>query len=331
MNRNDWVKWVSLAAVVIALFLIPVFIKSPYWMLVLTLLWNYIIVAQGFRYIATTGEYSFAHVPLMGMGGYASALLVMKLGLSFWVALPLAVLVTAIISVIIYYPCLRTTGTFFFFASFAFGEVMRLCWIRFKNPFGGVGGLSNIPRPDPIHIPGLPIVEFTLFSHTSYYYLILVFMLFSVLTMYLLENSRLGAIAAAIKESKILASFVGIRVWRYEMIIFVIASAFAALGGCLYAHYMTLLVPEEFYWGLAIYVCVWAVVGGMGHFTGPIVGTIAFGLIKELLRPFPQIVPLIYGLILAATLALLPEGLISLPKKILLWNKRRLSRLRRDK
>jgi len=319
MNRNDWAKWGGLAAVVITLFLIPLFIKSPYWMLVLTLMWVHIIVAESFRYIVTTGEYSFAHVPLMGMGGYASALLVMKLGLSFWLAFPLAVLITALISFLIYYPCLRTTGTFFFFASFAFGEVMRLSWVRFRNPFGGVGGLSDIPRPDTIPIPGLPPIEFTLLSHTSYYYLILVFMLFSLLVMYLLERSRLGAIAAAIKESKVLASFIGIRVWRYEMIIFVIASAFAALGGSLYAHYMTLLVPIEFYWGLGIYVAVWAVVGGTGHFTGPIVGTVIFGLIREFLRPMPQLVPLIYGIILAATLAFLPEGLISLPQKISPW------------
>lgn len=328
MNRKNWAKWGGLAAVVITLFLIPLFIKSPYWMLVLTLMWVHIIVAESFRYIVTTGEYSFAHVPLMGMGGYASALLMMKLGLSFWLALPLAVLATAIISFLIYYPCLRTTGTFFFFASFAFGEVMRLCWVRFRNPFGGVGGLSDIPRPDAIPIPGLPTVEFTIVSHIPYYYLILVFMLFGLLIMYLLERSRLGAIAAAIKESKVLASFVGIRVWHYEMIIFVIASAFAALGGGLYAHYMTLLVPIEFYWGLGIYVCVWAVVGGTGHFAGPIVGTVIFGLVREFLRPFPQLVPLVYGLILAATLAFLPQGLISLPEKISPWAKKVLARVK---
>jgi len=331
MNRNNWTKWAGLAAVVSILFLIPVFIKSPYWMLVLTLMWIHIIAAESFRYIVTVGEYSFAHVPLMGMGGYASALLMMKLGLSFWLAMPLGVLATALISFLIYYPCLRTTGTFFFFASFAFGEVMRLCWVRFRNPFGGVGGLRDIPRPEAIYIPGLPPIEFTIVSHTSYYYLILVFMLFSLLVMYLLERSRLGAIAAAIKESKVLASFVGIRVWRYQMIIFVIASAFAALGGSLYAHYMTLLVPIEFYWGLGIYVAVWAVVGGTGRFTGPIVGTVVFSFIRELLRPFPQLVPLIYGLILAATLAFLPGGLISLPQKILPWAKKYWSRLGRDK
>jgi len=328
MNRSNWIKWSGLAAVTVILFLMPVFVKNPYWMLVLSLMWIHIIVAESFRYIVTTGEYSFGHVPLMGMGGYASALLMMKLGFSFWLAMPLAVLATALISVLIYYPCLRTTGTFFFFASFAFGEVMRLCWVRFRDPFGGSGGLGNIPRPDTIHIPGFPPVDFTFLSHASYYYLILVFMLLSLLVMYLLEKSRLGTTVAAIKESKVLASFVGIRVWRYEMIIFVIASAFAALGGSLYAHFTTILVPVEFYWGLGIYVCIWAVVGGTGNFAGPIVGTIVFGLTREFLRPFPQLVPLIYGLILAATLAFLPEGLISLPQKILPWAEKVLTKVK---
>ena len=125
MNSNNRTRWVSLIAVVIILFLVPLFVKSPYWMWVITLMWIHIIVAESFRYIGTVGELSFAHVPLMGMGGYASALLAMKLGLSFWLALPLAVLIAALISIVIYYPCLRTTGTFFFFASFAIGEGMR--------------------------------------------------------------------------------------------------------------------------------------------------------------------------------------------------------------
>lgn len=91
---------------------------------------------------------------------------------------------------------------------------------------------------------------------------------------------------------------------------------------------MTVLQPLEFYWGLGIYVAIWAVVGGTGHFAGPIVGTIVFGLIREFLRPIPELVPMVYGLILAATLAFLPEGLISLPNKILPWIEKGLAKVK---
>jgi branched-chain amino acid transport system permease protein len=326
-HRNLWRKWVGVLAAILAAFLLPVFVQSPYWLHVFIMMWIYIIVTASLRFTITMGEWSFAHVPLMGMGGYASALLMMKLGLSFWTALPVAVLVTAVIATFIYWPCLPTTGTFFFFTSFAFGEVMRLCWARFKNPFGGQGGLVLIPAPNPIHIAGFPIIEFGPLHKIPYYYTALTLMLFSLLMLYLLEGSRLGRVAEAIKESNLLSQFVGIRVWRYKMVILVVGSAFAAIGGSIYAHYVTLLLPVDFYWGLGVYIIIYAVVGGTRRFSGPIVGVILFVLLRELLRPIVMYVPLVYGLILAATLTFLPEGLTSLPDRIMQWiEKRRIAK-----
>ena len=309
-------RWTGPGVALVGVFLLPLVVTNPYWLLQLTLMGIYIIVAQSFRYIVTMGEYSFAHVPLMGMGAYASAVLVMKVGLSFWAAMPIAVLVAALLAVAIYYPCLRTTGTVFFFTSFAFGEVMRLCWLKFQNPFGGSVGLVNISRPDAIKIPGLGRIVFTTPPYVSSYYLVMIMVALSLLVMYLLERSRLGGIARVMASSRTLASFIGIRVWRYEMIIVVIASGFAGLGGVLYAHYVTLIVPNDFYWGLGINVVIWAVVGGVGHFWGPVIGVVAFVLLRELLRPVPQLVPLIYGLILALSLVFLPEGMVSLPGRL---------------
>jgi branched-chain amino acid transport system permease protein len=318
-----WKRRGSVLALVAFFFLLPVFIQNPYWMHVFIVTWIYIIVTASLRFTINMGEWSFAHVPLMGMGGYASALLAMKLGLSFWVTLPLAALITAFISILVYLPCLPTTGTFFFFASYAFGEVMRLCWARFKNPFGGPAGLLFIPAPGSIRVPGLPVIEFGPLSKIPYYYTAFAFMLISLVVLYRLEQSRLGRIAEAIKESNLLAQFVGIRVGVHKMIILVIGSAFAAVGGSLYAHYTTLIMPVDFYWGLGIYIIIYAVVGGTRRFAGPIIGVILFVLLRELLRPIVAYVPLVYGLVLAATLVFLPEGLISLPEKISGWTTRK--------
>jgi len=278
-------------------------------------IWISIIVTASLRFIINMGEWSFAHVPLMGMGAYTSALLVMKLGLSFWLALPLAALITAVISIVIYLPCLPTTGTFFFFSSYAFGEVMRLCWIKFKDPFGGPAGLILIPPPNPIHIPGFSSIKFGYLSKIPYYYLSLVCMLFSLFLLYRLEKSRLGSIAEAIRESNLLSQFVGIKVWRYKMVILVIGSAFAGIAGSIYAHYTTLIMPVDFYWGLGVYIIIYATVGGTRHFAGPIVGVILFVFLRELLRPIVMYVPLVYGLILAITLTFMPEGLTGLTEK----------------
>ena len=315
-NRGLRSRYFGLSTAILVSFLLPVFIQSPYWMHVFISMWIYIIVTASLRFTITMGEWSFAHVPLMGMGAYASALFVKGLGISFWLALPLAVVITAFISILVYLPCLSTTGTFFFFSSFAFGEVMRLCWVKFKNPFGGTMGLFDIPCPDSIHVPGLPAIEFGPLSKIPFYYTTLVFMLFSLLLLYMLERSRLGRIAEAIRESNLLSRFVGIRVGWYKMVILVIGTAFAAMGGSLYAHYVTLIMPDDFYWGLGVYIIIYLVVGGTRHFAGPIVGVVLFVFLREILRPIVMYVPLVYGFILAATLVFLPEGLTSLPDKI---------------
>ena len=307
MKRNrPKSKYIGISAALLAAFLIPAFVKSPYWLHVFITIWIYIIVTSSLRFTITMGEWSFAHVPLMGMGAYTSALFVKSLGLSFWSALPLAVLTTAAISILIYLPCLSTTGTFFFFSSFAFGEVMRLCWVKFQNPFGGPMGLFDIPYPDSLQLPILPAIKFGPLSKTPFYYMTLLFMLISLLLLYMLERSRLGRIADAIRESNLLSQFVGIRVNGYKMVILAIGTAFAALGGSLYAHYLTLIQPDDFYWGLGVYIIIYLVVGGTQRFEGPIAGVLLFVLLRELLRPIVMYVPLVYGFILAATLAFLP-------------------------
>ena len=328
--RKNWVKWGILAAPIVLLFLVPLFITSRYWLHVLIMMGVYIIATASWRYITTSGEWSFGHAALMGMGGYASTLLVMRLGLSWWLAMPLSILATMLISIIIYYPCLRTTKTFFFFSSWAFSEVMRLTWVQFKNPFGGIRGIGRIPPPDSIRIPGLPVVNFTaLITKEPYYYLVLVFTILSILIMYRLEKSHLGSIASAMSDSKVLASFAGIRVWWYQMVILAIASGFAALAGSLVVHYQGWITPADFSYLFAININIFGVVGGIGHWAGPILGVAVFGFIRELLRPWPRIVPLIYGAILAATLVFMPEGLVSLPRRVSPWVKKGLEKIRR--
>lgn len=310
-------------ALLAAALLIPVFTQSSYWLHVFISMCIYIIVTSSLRFIINMGEWSFAHVPLMGMGAYVSTFLVKDLGLSFWTALPATVIITAIISIIVYFPCLKTSGMFFFFTTFAFGEVMRLCWVKFEYPFGGTRGLINIPYPDSIHIPGLPEITFGPVSKAPYYYTALFIMLLCLLLLYMLEKSRLGSVAEAIRESNLLSRNMGINVEMYKLLILSISAGIAAVGGSMYAHYVTIIMPDDFYWGLGIYIIIYIVVGGTRHFSGPIVGVIVFVLLRELLRPLVMYVPLVYGFILAGTLAFMPGGLTSLRETVPKWFEKR--------
>ena len=111
------------------------FAISEYKVDLLTNLFINVILVSSFHLITTTGGWSLAHIPMMGCGAYATALLSGNLGIPFWVSLPLAGLGAGLTGLAISYPLARTRGFAFFVASFAAGEAIRLCWIRFKIHF----------------------------------------------------------------------------------------------------------------------------------------------------------------------------------------------------
>ena len=90
----------------------------------------YIMLAGGLRLIMSTGQVSFAHAGFRAIGAYTSTLLVMELGLSFWLALPLSGLMGAVAAALVGYPCLRLRGPYFFLVTMAFGEVLRLVLVN---------------------------------------------------------------------------------------------------------------------------------------------------------------------------------------------------------
>ena len=129
MGSNTSKAILGLAASITLLVLLP-FIFSRYYLdLSIVFLIN-LILAVSFRLITTTGDFSLAHVPLMGMGAYAGALISKNLGLPFLLTLPLAGLVSTLVGLIMLYPLIRMKEFAFFIGSYAIGEALRLSWIR---------------------------------------------------------------------------------------------------------------------------------------------------------------------------------------------------------
>ena len=131
-------------------------VNGYYQQVAIYLLIDVILVAS-FRFITTMGRWSFAHVPLSGVGGYTSAILTAHHGMSFWVTLELGGLAAAAIALVLSYPCLRTSGLYFFMSTFAAGALIVWSWTTFINPFGGINGIYGVAPPDPLRLPGLPL------------------------------------------------------------------------------------------------------------------------------------------------------------------------------
>ncbi len=321
MRRNSPSKPIGLAALGIILVALPFTLREYYVDVVTMLLVNVIIVAS-FRLITTTGGWSLAHIPLMGAGAYGTALMTGAFGWPFWLTLPLAGLVAAVIGLAMSYPLVRTKGFAFFVASFAAGEALRLCWMRFKVPFGGHKGLTNIPPPETIPIPGLRAIDFS--DATPYYFLALVVTVLCLAIMHRLDKSRIGDTLKAINSQENLARSVGVNVTQYKILAFVIGSFFAGIAGVLLAHRLWAVEPQQFGFVTTLYLLVWVVFGGTRTFAGPIIGVVVLTVLGELLDPLAEWVPMIYGAILISTLLFLPEGLEGLPRRLAPWMKFRI-------
>ena len=142
--RRLW-PWFALLAMLALLCVLPFEMKAYHREITIVFFINLIMVTS-YRLITTTGDWSFAHIVLMGAGAYGAALIAKHAGLPFGVVVPLAGIVAAIVGAAFIVPLLRTAGFGFFIASFALGEFVRLIWVKVQFPFGGARGIINIWR-----------------------------------------------------------------------------------------------------------------------------------------------------------------------------------------
>ncbi|WP_333794655.1 branched-chain amino acid ABC transporter permease [Hyphomicrobium sp.] len=278
----------------------------------LVLLTINVLVVASYRLLTLTGEWSLAHVVMMGVGAYGSALCAKSLGFPVPIAMIAGALVAGATAGLLSFPLFRMKGFYFLIGSFAAGEVIRLMWKRFTDPFGGPKGIQRIPGFPEID---LGFVRIDFFDPANYYYLALIVVLVSLWVLYRVERSRIGLTFHAIHWQDKLAESVGVDTFRYRMLAFVIASFFAGLAGALYAHYLVTVNPNQFNVDTMVYVLIWAIVGGTTRWYGPILGVVILTFIDEIiLRSLgaDQIRPLLYGGILILSILFLPQGLESL-------------------
>lgn len=271
-----------------------------------------VIVVVSYRLLTLTGEWSLAHVVLMGVGGYASALIVRWFGIPVPLAMIGGAATAGFVAFLLSFPLFRMKGFYFLIGSFAAGEVIRLIWKRFSDPFGGAGGLRRIPGFPDIDL-GFLVIEF--YRPANYYYLVLVVAAVSIVIMHLIERSRIGLTFHAIHWQDRLAQSVGIDTFRYRMLAFVVASFFAGLGGALYGHYLSTVNPNQFEVSQMVYVLIWTIVGGTTRIYGPILGVAVLTVLDEIvLRAIgiDQLRPFLYGVVLILAILFMPKGLESL-------------------
>ncbi len=279
------------------------------------LLMNVLLVVS-YRVLTLTGEWSLGHAVTMGVGAYASALYAKALGIPVPIAMLLGAATAGLVAYVLSFPLFRMKGFYFLIGSFAAGEVIRLLWKRFRDPFGGPKGIKGIPGFPEIEIGTLKIA---FWEPVNYYYLCLLVVTVSLVVLYRLERSRFGLTFHAVHWQDKLAESVGVDTRRYRTLAFVIASVFGGLAGALLGHYIGTVNPNRFDVGEMVFVLIWVIVGGTATIFGPVIGVVVLTIINEVvLREMgvDQARPLIYGTILIVSVLFLPQGLESLGPKL---------------
>ncbi|NIO05905.1 MAG: branched-chain amino acid ABC transporter permease [Proteobacteria bacterium] len=306
----------SLIIGILGLCIFP-FLARAYLVEVAMMYFMYIILAQSYRLIVTIHDWQLYHVVLYGVGAYTSGMLAKNLGVPVFAAIPLGGAMASLMGVAITLPLLRTKGWGFYIATYGLAELVRLTWLKFRNPFGGSTGIIEIPYP-----PVVAGIDFS--ARIPYYFFSLGVMLAIMFMLYRVEKSQIGDSFKAVSTDSLLAASTGINISRHRLLACAIGGFFAGIAGGLLVHRLGAVDPKLFNIITMLYLLIWVVVGGTNTFWGPVIGVVVMQTLFEISRPLIQIRPMFFGLSMVFVLIFMPggiEGLIS--KAVARWGRLR--------
>jgi branched-chain amino acid transport system permease protein len=248
------------------------------------------LLALSIYCVMALGQLSLGQAAFQGIGAYTGALLTLKLGVPFWLVLPLSALVPALVALIIGGPTLRLNGVYLAIATIALGEVLRILYVNAESITGGALGLSGIPRKaDLFLVYGLLVV--------------------CVIGFWTIGRSKIGRAMEAMREDEMAAGVMGVNLPLYKLGALVASAMLAGLAGCLAAHSNSFIGPNEYGFEHAVTILSFALLGGIGTPLAPVIGAMVLTALPEVLRPLQDFRLVINGLIIVLAVLFLPRGI----------------------
>lgn len=305
--------------VIIAFALLLPFVASPYQLTLANQIGIASIGAIGLNIlVGFTGQISLGQGAFMAVGAYASGLLAARLGLPWWLSIPLACLITALVGAIFGVPSLRLKGLYLAIATLAAQQIIQWLITHWNALTGGVEAL-NVP---PTTLFGL-----SLNTDFRFYWIILVCLTGTILVTVNLMRSKTGRAFVAIRDQDIAAEVMGVNIFRYKLLAFAISSFFVGLSGALIAHWRLIVNYERFTIETSIFYLAIIIIGGLGSVSGSIYGAIFMtllpavltnvgrslgGLIPNMDSIIPFLQQAVFGLVIILFLIFEPEGIAKL-------------------
>lgn len=317
----------TVAVVLVFLAIFPLIVESGYYMQIAILILVNATLAIAIFPLLRMGLLFVAQSAFRAVGAYTATLLVMRADMNSWAAMVIAGLAAGFAAFILSFPTLRVKGLYFLLVTFGLNQVVQVGLNNWQF-VGASQGIINIPTPDPIPIPGGSSIDFT--SMANYYYLALILTLIFIFIFYTLWTSHLGRLVRAINSSEDLAQGVGVNLFRYRMLIFVLSCAAAGIIGSFQAQYYRIVVPPQFDIWTSFNPMIYAIVGGIGSPIGTMLGPLFLISLTESFRFLVEYKPLVYAGTLIVVMLFFPGGLIGIFQKlnVLLKKARRLREAR---
>jgi branched-chain amino acid transport system permease protein len=298
--------WLAIAAVVAAGVVLSLALQERYHHRVLTLVFLWAGMGLAWNIISGyAGQISFGHQVFFGIGAYVTVLLVVKVGLTPWIGMGLAVGVAVLAALLIGLPTFRLAGIYFGLATLAYPLIFRIVmdWLGYQEV-------------------AIPMIRehaawYMQFSEPRSFDLLALAVLAATLALsHVIETSRLGYRLRAVKENEQAAEAMGVDAFRAKMAAYALSAAPAAVVGAVYTHAILFVVTPDAVFGLLVIsqTLVVALVGGIGTLWGPLIGAAVMVPVSEILDStvgdrLPGIQGVVYGAALMLIMVYAPEGI----------------------
>lgn len=302
MKKLKTYTWLWLGLIIIVLLAI-FWAKNTYYLHVLGAIAVTVLVGVGLNILTgLSGQVSIGHAGFFAIGAYTSSLLMTKLQWNFWLAMVMAVVVSAVTGLVLAAPALRVSGPYLAMVTVAFGIIVEQILIEWVDLTGGFGGIFNIPQPTLFNLP--PAMR-------NVVLLAWIAAILALISFAALKKHHWGRAWQAVRDDEIAATALGLNVLRIRLMAFAISAAFTGLGGVFFASIIGFISPGSFTFHRSILFLLVAILGGLGTVAGSVVGAIALVILPELINDFAEYQLLVFGILLLLTLWLTPEGVVS--------------------
>jgi branched-chain amino acid transport system permease protein len=303
-------KTLIVVLVVLGFLVVWPFIGPEYQVYLTPSVFAYSVALLGLNLLFNyTGLLSFGHAMFIGIGGYSAAFLTSRFQIPYMeVSLLVAIVLSGLIAYVIGLVCVRYTKIYFAMLTLAFGMLFYSFLMKSYFLTGGDEGMG-VEQPFLLGINYSSMAQMDFFLGPYYYYSLCVLVLAGIL-MWRIVNSPFGVCLKSIRDNPDKAEYLGIAIKRYRLYAFVISGCFAGVGGVLLAPVTGHMDPAVVYWTKSGDLVFMTLLGGFSNFFGPILGSVIFIYLRDVLSSFTSNWRLVFGAILAAIVILAPGGVM---------------------